>query len=99
MPDGPSPHLDLEVLAAVLRGYSDDLALYAGFLLNTLSATLPAELIEVRREGRLRARVAGREPAVLGVAVTIGDHRYELTRADLGAPPAAVLRHQSGGVV
>jgi hypothetical protein len=99
MPDGPSSHLDLEVLAAVLRGHSDDLALYAGFLLNTLSAALPAELIEVRREGRLRARLAGRQPAVLGVAVTIGDHRYELNRAGLGKPPTAVLRHQSGGVV
>jgi hypothetical protein len=99
MPEGSSPHLDLEVLAAVLRGHSDDLALYAGFLLNALSAALPAELVEVRREGRLRARMAGRDPAVLAVAVTIGDHRYELTRAGLGQPPTAVLRHQSGGVI
>ena len=99
MPDGPSSHLDLEVLAAVLRGHSDDLALYAGFLLNTLSAALPADMIEIRREGRLRARMAGREPAVLAVAITIGDNRYDLTRAGLGTPPAATVRHQSGGVV
>ena len=99
MPDGPSSRLDLEVLAAVLRGHSDDLALYAGFLLNTLSAALPADLIEIRREGRLRARMAGREPLVLAVAITIGDNRYDLTRAGLGTPPRATLRHQSGGVV
>ena len=98
-PDGPSSHLDLEVLAAVLRGHSDDLALYAGFLLNTLSAALPPELIDVRREGRLRARLAGREPAVLGVSVTIGDNRYELVRGGVGERSTAVLRHQSGGVV
>src|SRR2546425_13166889 len=97
--DGPSAHFDLELLAAALRGHTDDLALYAGFLLNVLSGALPRELIEVRREGRWRARGAGREPAVLGVAVTVGDHRYELSRADLGSPPIAHIRHQSGGVV
>lgn len=97
MPDDPSQ--DLELLAATLRRHTDDLALYSGFLLNTLSAALPAGLIEIRREGRLRARMAGREPAVLGVAVTVGDHRYELNRDGIGRPPVAVRRHQSGGVV
>ena len=33
----PDSHLDLEVLAAQLRRHSDDLSMYAGFLLNSLS--------------------------------------------------------------
>ena len=98
-PDGPSSHLDLEVLAAALRGHSDDLSLYAGFLLNVLSSALPRELIEVEREGKWKARLAGRDPAVLSVAVRLGDHRYELTRTELGKPAAAKIRHESGGVV
>ena len=97
--DGPSSHLDLEVLAATLRGHSDDLSLYAGFLLNVLSAALPPELIEVQREGRWRARLAGREPAVLSVSVLVGDNRYQLARDDLGRPATARIRHESGGVV
>src|SRR5437764_15262259 len=97
--DGPSSHLDLEVLAATLRGYSDDLSLYAGFLLNVLSAALPPELIEVQREGRWRARLAGREPAVLSVSVLVGDNRYQLARDDLGRPATPRIRHEPGAVV
>jgi hypothetical protein len=97
--DGPSSYLDLEVLAAALRGHSDDLSLYAGFLLNVLSAALPAELIEVQREGRWRARLSGRDPAVMSVSVLVGDNRYQLARDDVGRPPSARIRHESGGVV
>jgi hypothetical protein len=92
-------HLDLELLAAQLRRHSDDLSLYSGFLLNVLSAALPPELVRVTREGRWKARLARREPAVLGIAVTIGDQRYELERAGTGAAPVAKIRHESGGVV
>ncbi len=95
----PDSNLDLEVLAAQLRRHSDDLSMYAGFLLNSLSSALPPEFLAVRREGRLRARLAGREPAVLAVAVTLGNHRYELERAEFGARPVAKVCHQSGGVV
>src|SRR5690349_13416430 len=98
--DGPpSSHLDLELLAAALRGHSADLSLYAGFLLNVLSSALPPEMIEVEREGKWKARLAGRDPAVLSVAVRLGDHRYELSRRDLGQPATARIRHESGGVV
>jgi hypothetical protein len=68
-------------------------------LLNVLSATLPPELVRIRREGKWKARLAGREPAVLGVAVTIGSQRYELDRADVGAHPTTRICHESGGVV
>jgi hypothetical protein len=95
----PESHLDLEVLAAQLRRYNDDLSMYAGFLLNSLSAALPPELLVVRREGTFKARLAGREPAVLAVSITLGHHRYDLERAEFGARPVARICHQSGGVV
>jgi hypothetical protein len=95
----PGSNLDLELLAAQLRRHTDDLSLYSGMLLNVLSATLPPELVRVRREGRLKARLAGREPAVLGVSVTVGDHRYELDRVAVGAPAVTRICHESGGVV
>ena len=95
----PRSNLDLELLAAQLRRHTDDLSLYSGMLLNVLSATLPPELVEVRREGRLKARLAGREPAVLGISVTVGDHRYDLNRKTVGAPAVTRVCHTSGGVV
>jgi hypothetical protein len=96
----PQSNLDLELLAAELRKHSDDLSLYAGFLLNVLSAALPPEVVTVRREGKWKARLAGRrEPAVLCISVSTGSHRYVLERADVGAHPVAKVCHESGGVV
>ena len=95
----PSSHLDLELLAAELRRQSADLTLYAGLLLNVLSAALPSDMVDVRREGRWAARLAGREPAVLGVSVRLGDHRYSLERQQIAAPAVAHIRHESGGIV
>ena len=93
-------YFDLELLAAQLRKHSDDLSLYAGFLLNVLSAALPGEIVTVKREGKFKARLGGRgEPAVLAVSVHLGDRRYDIERAEFGRPLAATIRHQSGGVV
>jgi hypothetical protein len=92
--------VDLEILAAQLRRHTDDLSLYGGLLINVLSAALPPDLVQVRREGKLKARLAGRrEPAVLGVSVALGQRRFELDRAEFGAPPTTKICHQSGGVV
>jgi hypothetical protein len=96
----PQSNLDLELLAAQLRRHTDDLSLYSGMLLNVLSATLPPDLVTVRRESKWKARLSGRrEPAVLGISVTVGDHRYELDREDVGARAATRVCHESGGVV
>jgi hypothetical protein len=92
-------HLDLELLAAQLRRHSEDLSLYSGFLLTILSAALPAELVRVRREDGWKVRLSRREPAVLGVSVSLGNRRYELDRAAAGEPVAARICHESGGVV
>jgi hypothetical protein len=80
-----SDNVDLEILAAQLRRHTDDLSLYGGMLINVLSAALPAHLVQVRREGKWRARLGGREPAVLGVSVTAGELRFDLRAAEAGA--------------
>ncbi len=95
----PQSHLDLELLAAQLRRHTDDLSLYGAMLLNVLSAALPADLVEVRREKALRARLNRRSPAVLAVRISLGPHLYDLERTDVGAPPVTRIGHQSGGVV
>jgi antitoxin (DNA-binding transcriptional repressor) of toxin-antitoxin stability system len=99
--DTPPPtYFDLEMLAAQLRKHTDDLSLYSGFLLNVLSAALPGEIVTVRREGKIKARLGGRsEPAVLSVSVHLGNHRFELDRGEFGRPLTASIRHESGGVV
>ncbi|WP_433056665.1 hypothetical protein [Dactylosporangium sp. CS-033363] len=95
----PESHLDLELVAARLRQGADDLSLFGGMLIAVLSAALPAHLVEVRREGRLKARLGGREPAVLAVHVDLDGRRFEIERDGVGARPVTVIRHVSRGVV
>jgi hypothetical protein len=89
---------DLEVLAASLRRDSDDLSLYAGFLINTLSSTLPDEMVSIERKAGLFGRVKDDAP-VLGVSVLFGDRRFTLRRDGVGKPVTAQVKHESGGVV
>ncbi len=95
----PQSNLDLELLAAQLRRHTDDLSLYGAMLLNVLSAALPADLVEVRQESGLRARLHRRQPAVLAVRITIGQRLYDLERDDVGARPTTRIGHYSSGVV
>ena len=94
-----SDNVDLEILAAQLRRHTDDLSLYGGMLINVLSAALPAHLVQVRREGKWKARL---DSSGAGGARRLG-HRW---RAALRARPRRGRRapitkicHQSGGVV
>ena len=89
---------DLEVLATELRRHSDDLSLYAGFLLTTLSSALPAELVEVERKGGLRSRLRGAEAPVVAATVRLGDQSFMLRRQRVGDPAVATVRHESGGI-
>jgi hypothetical protein len=89
---------DLEVLAASLRRDGDDLSTYAGFLINTLSASLPPEMVLVERKAGLFGRVRDDAP-VLGVTVSLNDRRFALRRQAVGKPVTAQIRHESGGVV
>jgi hypothetical protein len=78
------------VLAASLRAGSDDMSLYAGFLIY--------ELVEVERKTGMFGRVKDDAP-VLGVGVRLGDHRFALRREGVGKPVVAQVKHESGGVV
>lgn len=89
----------MDLLAASLRLDADDLSMYAGFLLNTLSGALPSELVRVTRKGGLRQRLAGGEPPVVEIAISLGDRRFTLHRDSVGAPPRASVAHEVGGVV
>ncbi|MHB8451488.1 MAG: hypothetical protein ACYDAQ_13735 [Mycobacteriales bacterium] len=93
----PDPSVDL--LAASLRLDADDLSMYAGFLLNTLSGALPPELVRITRKGGLRQRLAGGEPPVVEIAISLGERRFTLHRDAVGAQPRAVVAHEVGGVV
>ena len=71
---------DLEVRAAELRRRSDDLSLYAGFLLSTLSSALPPELVDVERKGSVLGRLRGAEAPVVAATVRLGDQGFTLRR-------------------
>lgn len=86
------------MLAANLRRDSGDLSMYAGFLINTLSASLPPEMVVVERKSGLFGRVKDDAP-VLGVSVLFGDQRLTLRRDGVGKPVTAQIKHESGGVV
>jgi len=90
---------DVAALAAALRRDAEDLSLYAGFLLNTLSQALPAELVAIDRERSLRDRMHGNDGRVTGVHVRLGDVLFNLRRPRVGATAAASISHQVNGIV
>ena len=87
---------DVQTLAASLRTHTADLALYAGFLVNTLSEALPPDMIEVERKTGLLRRGDG---PVLAVTVRVGDRRFSLRRKSVGAQVHALVTHESRGIV
>lgn len=88
----------LEAVAARLRRDGSDLALYGGFLLNTVTEALPSDLVRVERQRSAADRLRAREGVVTGVQVDLGDLRFRLVRRSVGERPAATVGHQSGGV-
>lgn len=98
-PVPPGSHWDLETLAAGLRRDTEDLSLYAGFLLTTLAQALPPDVVRVERAGGVLRRLRGGERPVTTVSVLLGDQRFTLRRPDVGGPPQAAVEHFSAGVV
>lgn len=90
---------DVAMLAAALRRDAEDLSLYAGFLLNSLSQALPAALVAVDRARSMRDRMNGSEGRVTGVHVRLGDSLFSLRRAQVGAAATASISHQVNGIV
>lgn len=89
---------EVATLAAALRADADDLALYAGFLLNSLSDALPAGLVTVDRARSLADRMRGAEGTVTGVHLRLGEEVFSLRRARVGAPATATVSHEVGGI-
>jgi hypothetical protein len=89
----------VELLAAALRRDSQDLSLYAGFLLNQLSGALPPELIVVERERSMRERLAGKDGRVVEVRITIDDRTWSLRREAVGKAAVATVAHEVNGIV
>ena len=94
----PSPEESVELLASALRRDAQDLSLYAGFLLNTLSVALPADVVEVSRHRSMRDRVRGGEGDIVGVTVRLADRVFTLTRVAVGAKPTASVVHEVKGI-
>jgi hypothetical protein len=92
------PGWDFEALAAGLRRDTDDLSMFAGFLINTLSGGLPAEMVQVEQKKGLFGKAKADAP-VLAVSVVFGDRRFVLERQGVGQPVTARIRHESGGIV
>lgn len=88
----------LEAVAAGLRRDSSDLALYGGFLLNTLTEALPPEMVQAERRRSAGDRLHGRPGELTAVQVDLGDHRFRLERAAVGVRPHATVSHASGGI-
>ncbi|KOV85325.1 hypothetical protein [Nocardia sp. NRRL S-836] len=90
------PDWDVEALAASLRTHTADLALYSGFLVNTVAGALPPEMVVVEhRKGLFRRGTA----PVLAVSVQVGDRRFTLRRKSVGAVVRAQVAHVSHGIV
>ncbi|MCA1711702.1 MAG: hypothetical protein LC789_08755 [Actinobacteria bacterium] len=90
---------DVNALAAALRSQSQDSSLYAGMLLNTLSAALPTPMVTVERERGLRLMRRGRPAAVTAVTVSAGERKFELRRDSPTAVPRATVQHIVRGIV
>lgn len=88
----------LEAVAAGLRRDSSDLALYGGFLLNTVTEALPPEMVQVERRRSAGDRLHGRPGELTAVQVDLGDHRFRLQRTAVGVRPQATVAHASGGI-
>jgi hypothetical protein len=88
----------LEAVASGLRRDGSDLALYGGFLINTLTEALPEDLVQVERKRSATDRLRGRDGEIVSVAVDLGSLRFRLRRADVGARPETTVGHVSGGI-
>jgi hypothetical protein len=90
---------DVNALAASLEQHGQDVSLYAGMLLNTLSAALPDRLVVVERQRSLRLLRRGTPAAVTALTISVGDRRFRLERARTGAFPHATVEHIVRGIV
>ena len=90
---------EVNALAASLEQHGQDVSLYAGMLLNTLSSALPDHMIAVERKRGLRLLRRDRPAEVSAVVINVGDRRFQLERPHVGARPRAQVEHVVRGIV
>jgi hypothetical protein len=89
--------LSLEMVTAALRMDSNDVAIYAGVLVQSLSEALPPGYVTVERERSMSDRMRGRPGEVSKVEVRLGDQ--VMTLAVKNGRPAAEICREVRGVV
>lgn len=69
----PAETPSLDMVTAALRADSNDIAIYAHVLTESLGAALPAECVTVERPRSMSDRMKGRSGAVTRITVRLGD--------------------------
>jgi hypothetical protein len=95
---GTDDGLSLEMVTAALRVDSNDAAIYAAVLVNSLSEALPPDYVTVERERSMSDRMRGRPGEVSKVAVRLGDQVMTLAVKN-GRPTAEICREVRGVVL
>lgn len=97
LPEGQEP--DLDMVMAALRADSNDVAIYAQVLTESLGDAMPPGCVTVERDRRSMAdRRHGRQGPVTKVTVRLGDQVLSLGM-QRGAPVAEVCREVRGIVL
>ena len=97
-PSGLGPLVDIQVLAAVLRSDSDDVASYTRVLSGALHDAFPPGVVEIEHQRSLGDRMAGRPGKPVRLMVRGQDVELELSDGPHGSVKAQ-LRKVVGGVV
>ncbi len=95
--DGQGP--GIESVAAALRRNGRDVALYAGFLLTTLTLTLPPELVQPEHRRSIGDRLRGRPGTLVGVRIATRERRFRLFRPTAASRPVATIADLGAGIV
>ncbi len=85
----------VDLLAAALRSGAQDLSSYERVLFKSLAESLPAGVVEVRRERSMADRVAGRPGRATAISVHLGDETLEIAERR-GSTVASVARDVRG---
>ena len=86
------------MVTAALRMDSNDAAIYAGVLVQSLSEALPPEYVTIERERSMSDRMRGRPGEVSKVEVRLGDQVMTLAVKN-GRPVAEICREVRGVVL
>jgi hypothetical protein len=96
MEPAESPSLDM--VTAALRADSNDIAIYARVLTESLGAALPPECVTIERLRSMSDRMKGRSGTVTGITVRLGDQVMSLS-TERGGVAAEICREVRGVIL